>query len=168
MYILLGIIIVYIFTFFILTRFIIPHLSFSNFKTPEKIPQSMYAEIKKLEKKSKNPNEYLENSYKYLGTKFKTGRASTIYKFHKLFWPLNRVWYNPGIYQCTQNNFLLFTFLIKSRFFTEKDIKRFHTFYDFNIHQYLKINIDNKWIVVDVGESNRGLPIGKRLKLFGF
>ena len=72
-----------------------------------------------------------------------------------------------GYMPCPQTNYLLRIFLVKSGWFKDEDIKRKHIFVNFVPHQYLKVKIGDRWIDVDVGEKQRGLPLGRHLKYFG-
>ncbi|MFA4941118.1 MAG: hypothetical protein WC582_00770 [Patescibacteria group bacterium] len=158
---------VYIIFSFFLSRFFVPHLSFWQSPVPETIPREMEETIEKLKTQSSSPKEFLELSFNYLGKKYHSERLATILKFSYLFKNLENVWVTNGFIPCTQSNFLLRIFLVKSGFFREDDIRRRHVFVNFVPHQYLQVKLDDKWLDVDVGEKHRGMPIGKHLKYFG-
>jgi hypothetical protein len=161
------IIIAYIFIFFVLSRLIVPHLGFGKDQLPHDLPPDMAEKINSIKNVSKNKNEFLLLSYKLIGKKYKTGRIQTLTKFWNLYKNFKKVWISDGIMPCTQSNFILRIFLIKSGFFTEDEIKKKHSFLNFSIHQYLKIKLDGKWVDVDVGEYQRGIRIGQRVNIFG-
>ncbi|MFH1522285.1 MAG: hypothetical protein ABIE43_00520 [Patescibacteria group bacterium] len=163
----ITIIIVYILLVFILARFFIPHLSFRKKPIPDKIPDSMEKVIRTLKIESKNKEDFLNKAYNYLGGKYRSERFNTFFKFNYLFKSLDEAWEKKGYMPCTQSNNLLRIFLIKSGFFKEREIKIKNVFANFILHQYLKINLNDRWINVDVGEKQRGLKIGEHLKYFG-
>ena len=45
--------------------------------------------------------------------------------------------------------------------FSENDIKLKITVVNFNIHQYVRIKVDNKWVDVDMWGEKFGVPFGK-------
>lgn len=161
------IIIIYFITAFFLSRFFIPHLNFG----PDPLPDTLNADLKmtigNLAKQAKSAEEFLNLSYEYIGKKYRSERFNTVFKFGYLFKSLDDFWQMEGFLPCTLSNFLMRIFLVKSGFFNDNDIKRKHTFVNFVPHQYLKVKLGNKWIEVDVGEKQRGLPLGKHLKFFG-
>jgi hypothetical protein len=106
-------------------------------------------------------------AYEYIGNRYFTGRLETLFKFSYLFKDFSEIWRISGYAPCTQSNFLLRIFLVRSGLFNSEDIKRKHVFFNFILHQYLKIKIENKWLCVDVGEKQRGMPLGQHLKWFG-
>lgn len=159
--------IIYISIVFIVSRFVIPHLGLSETALPDKIPAEMKKKIMELKSKTGSPREFLESAYDFLGSKRRSERLNTFLKFHYLFKNLEFIWEREGYIPCTQNNLLMRIFLVRSGFFRDKDIKTKHVFANFVIHQYLQVKLDGKWIDVDVGEKQRGLPIGKHLGFFG-
>jgi len=161
------VILIYIIVVFGLSRFFIPHLGFSRDSLPEKIPEDMERIIDRLKSKTNSPKEFLKLAYEYLGSKYRSERFNTALNFHYLFKSLDEIWRMKGFMPCTQSSFLLRIFLIRGGFFREEDIKRKHEFVNFILHQYLQVKIGNKWIDVDVGEKQGGMPLGKHLKYFG-
>lgn len=158
---------VYISVVFILSRLIIPHLGFKEDKLPDLIPESMAEKIIELKNKAENQEQFLNLAYDFLGFKYSTGRLNTIIKFNYLFKSLKEAWMTDGYAPCTISNYILKIFLVKSGWFKEEDIKRRQIFFNFILHQYLQVKINDKWLDVDVGEKQRGLPIGRHLKYFG-
>lgn len=161
------IVVIYIIVVFILSRFFIPHLRFFKDKFPEKIPDNMEKVIIDLKAKANSNKEFLELAYNYIGNKYRSERFNTVFKFNYLFKPADEIWKMNGYIPCTQSNFLLRIFLVKSGFYKDKEIKKRHIFTNFALHQYLQVKVGDKWIDVDVGEKQRGLPIGKHLRHFG-
>ncbi|MFA6394289.1 MAG: hypothetical protein WCW25_05510 [Patescibacteria group bacterium] len=157
----------YVFIVFGLSRFAIPHLNSRPEKIPDKISEDMENAINELRAGSKSAGEFLNLTFNYIGNKFRSERFNTILKFHYLFFPLEKVWPMSGYMPCTISNFMLTVFLVKSGYFKAEDIKKKHVFVNFIPHQYLKMKVGESWIDVDVGEKQRGLPIGKHLRFFG-
>lgn len=157
----------YILAFFILFRFVIPHAGFKEERVPDEIPASMMGKINEITKQAGSSEEFLKLAFNYLGGRYRSERLNTVKKFNYLFKPLNEVWQMSGYVPCTVSSYLLKIFLIKSGFFKEADIRRRHVFVNFIWHQYLQVKVGGKWINIDVGEKQRGLPLGKHLKWFG-
>jgi len=157
----------YVLVVFILSRLVIPHLGFKEDNIPEQIPESMLAKINEIKNQSSSREQFLNLAYNYLGSRFRSERLNIFLKFNYLFKLVGEVWQMNGYLPCTINNYLLKIFLVKSGWFKETEIRRRHVFVNFVIHQYLQVKINDKWLDVDVGEKQRGMPIGKYLKYFG-
>ncbi len=158
---------VYVSAVFVLSRFIIPHLGFKEEKIPEILPESMSEKIKEIKNQASGAEHFLNLTYNYLGKKYRSERFNTIFKFHYLFKSLEQAWRMSGFMPCTISNYFLKIFLVKSGWFEETDIRRRYVFVNFVPHQYLQVRLGDKWLEVDVGEKQRGLPLGKHLKYFG-
>ena len=167
MEILIIVAILYIVIVFGASYLFIPHLGFRPDPIPEEIPSSLKVKINELRTRAKTKQEFLELAFDYIGNKYHSERFNTFLKFNYLFKDLDDIFSRQGFIPCTQSNFLMRIFLIKSGFFKNNEIRRRHVFVNFVLHQYLQVKIDNKWIDVDVGEKCRNLPIGKHLKYFG-
>jgi len=166
-FIILLALVLYFVLVFILSHLFIPHLGFDDDQVPEKIPADMLDMIKQLAEKAGSAQHFLELSYEFLGKKYRSERFNTVLKFNYLFKDLDQAWQASDYMPCTQSNFLLRIFLIKSGFFKDDDIKRKYVFANFVPHQYLQVRVNEQWINVDVGEKQRGLSLGKYLKYFG-
>lgn len=161
------IIIVYILVIFVGARLIIPHMGFVKDKIPDRLPVGIEEIINHLKLESKDKKEFLQLAFNYIGDKYKSERFNTVLKFNYLFKSLTEVWNMSGYMPCPQTCYLMRMFLIKSGWFSEKDIKIKYVFVNFVPHQYLKVLVDGQWLSVDVGENKRGMPLGKHLKWFG-
>lgn len=162
------IILLYILVIFVLSRLIIPHLGFKKEPLPTKIPKSMQQAINKIKKRSKNKNDFLKKSYYFFTGKYCGSRLKTFTKFGLLFKrDIGYYWQKQGFLQCNLIAFVFRTFLVKSGYFKDDEIKTRHTFLDFNIHQYLKVKINNKWIDIDIWAYKHNVPFGKHMRLFG-
>lgn len=137
----------------------IPNLLWKK-KIPDKLPGEMEAVINKL-KKIKNKEKLVRKVYSIVTKRY---HGCYIYNdFFKLFLTdMAKFWKSKGAMHCTNMNYLMRIFLIKSKVFKEDDIKLKLTLVDYcSIHQYLKIRINNKkTICADPwGEAN-GIRFG--------
>ena len=97
----------------------------------------------------------------------------TGYRFHTLpFWKAyeggpNILWKQTGFMHCTQQNFLLRVLLVKSGWFSEKDISLgYSLIWYFSPHQYLIIKMNDGYLAVDPWNYRFGANVGKFA--FGF
>jgi hypothetical protein len=146
-------------------RLIVPHLGFTEKPVPDKIPEDLEKVIEKLNKESKTNREFLTKAYGHITDRFHGARLKTITKWWYSFRDVFS--YNSGYVPCNLHNYLLRIMLIKSKRFSEKDIKIKTVFFNFFIHQYLQVKVDSKWINVDPNSKYWGVPFGKRAILFG-
>lgn len=160
-------VLIYFLTVFFLSRFVVPFLGFKERILPEKIPAGMADKINELKSEAGSPEEFLNLSFNYLGAKYRTGRLSTILKFNYLYKTIDEAWALSGFMPCTISNRIMKIFLTESGYFKEEEIKRRHVFLNFLIHQYLCVKVNGRWLNVDVGEKQRGLPFGGRMIWFG-
>lgn len=158
---------VYLLAVFVLSRFVIPHAGFKEEIIPEQIPETMADKINEFKDRAESREEFLNLAYDYLGSRYCSERLNTILKFNYLFKRLDEIWLLEGYIPCTMSNYLLKIFLVKSGWFKEGDLRRRHVFVNFIIHQYLQVKLGDNWLNVDVGEKQRGLPLGRHLKYFG-
>lgn len=160
-------VVLYFLIVFLLSRMVVPHLGFIDDKIPEIIPDSMAKKVDELKNLAGNPEKFLKLDYDYIGSKYKTGRINTFLKLGLLFKNIDEIWQREGYIPCHQSNLLLKIFLVRSGFFKDEEIKRKHTVLNFCLHQYLLVRVNDKWVDVDVGEKQRGMPIGRHMKYFG-
>lgn len=158
---------IYFLSVFVLSRFFVPHLDFRKEKLPENLPVGMIEQITKLKNQSNSAVEFLQLAYDYLGSKYRSERFDTLFKFNYLFKNLAEIWNMSGYTPCTQSNSLMRIFLMQSGFFADEEIKIRHNFVNFCIHQYLQVKVNGEWMDVDAGEKQGGMPLGKHLKFFG-
>lgn len=170
--VIITIIIIYLLAVFVLSRVLIPHLGFTKDVLPENIPLAWQKEVDLLKAKASSPNEFLFLTYNFLGQKYSYQswpffrRFKVFTNFSTLFISLDDLYLRSGFMHCSQLNFLLRLFLVKSGFFKEEDIRLQHVFVNFFIHQYAQVRIDNEWLDVDIFEYSSGLKIGQHLKTF--
>lgn len=161
------IITIYILLAFVLLRLVIPHLGFKEDSIPERIPESMLAKINEIKNQSGGPEQFLNLAYDYLGSRFRSERLNTILKLDYLYKSPEQAWQMNGYLPCTISNYLLKIFLVKSDFFRLEDIKARVVFLNFVPHQYLQVKVNGRWLDVDVGKKQCGIPLGGRKKYFG-
>jgi hypothetical protein len=168
LYILAGLA-VYLLIVFVFIRLFVPFMGYRKFPLPQNVPVDMVSAIQSLESRSTSAEEYLKNAYDLVTSHWHASRLGTIFYAPKAFRTnLENIWRRPGFAHCNTQNYLLFVLLIGSKFFKEEDIKPQHIFFNFFIHQYLKVRVGDKHINVDpAGASIRGKPFGTHLHLFG-
>ncbi len=169
----LAIIAVYFFLIFLLTRLVVPFMSFKGFEKPERVPEEIKGKISELENKSREPMSYLQAVYDLVLHKtlhqWKHSRFKAGIMFPRAFVKdLREIWQTNRFLYCTGINYLIYVMLINSRFFKHDDIKVRHVFVNFFIHQYLQVKVGDKWVGVDpAGTGIRGKPLGEHLSFFG-
>jgi len=158
---------IYTILVFIISRLLIPHLGFRKSKLPKTLPISLRLAINKLKLKSKDKKDYLKNTYTYLTKKYH-GKRNTVLKKPKLLFETNikNIWKIKGFIPCHTFVQLIRLFLVRSRLFKEKDIRIRHTFFNFNIHQYLEVRVKKKWHKVDPWAKFIGVKFGDYARLF--
>ena len=144
-------------------------MGFGKFRLPRQIPQKMKDKVAELENTSANSKEYLEAVYGFVTSRWHAGRLTTIYYAPLAFRRnLEKIWDTPGYAHCNTQNYILFVLLAGSKFFQEEDIEPICVFFNFFIHQYLKVKVGDDVIPVDpAGASIRGKPLGEHIKWFG-
>ena len=154
---------------FILSRLFIPLLGFTRYRIPKKLPKEFENAIKRLERSSRNKEDYAKKSYNYLSKKFHGEPGRVWHDFNGLFIKdVNKLW-KKEILHCHQLGYLYRISLVKSKFFSEDDIKVRHKSVFLNLHQYLKVNIGDlkeKWVKVDIWAKHVGYKFGKTLPMF--
>jgi len=162
----------YLLVVFLLSRLFIPHLGFRREPLPELTPPDWQKEIDFLKASAAGAEEFLFLTYNYLGNKY-FYKSRPFFRRFKVFPNFSTLFASPedlyriqGFLHCTQLNFLLRLFLVKSGFFKEEDIRRKHVLVNFFIHQYLQVKVNGKWLDVDVFEYSNDLKIGQHLKTF--
>jgi len=80
---------------------------------------------------------------------------------------LKILWNRKGFAHCMVFNYALFVLLAGSKYFKAEDIKPVVIFYNFFIHQYLKVRVGDKWIYADPAITYKPFKVGDRSKAFG-
>ncbi len=119
---------------------------------------------------SKSKKEALNTAFEIITSRYRGYRFSTYLLFWKAFQKdPNKLWQRTGFMHCTHQNFLLRVLLIKSGWFTEKDIRLGYSLvWYISPHQYLKIKIDKETIAADPWNHRFGVPLGYYAAGFGY
>ena len=165
----LSVIAAYSFTVFFLARLFIPFMGFRKYMPPMRLPSDMWTTIHEMEGTSRDSAEYLARAYDFVTHRWHSERLKTITRLPLLFrTDMRQIWNSPGYAHCTTVNFVLYTLLARSRYFTQDDIRVRHTFFNGVLHQYLQVRIGrNAWIDAHPSTSYLNLPLGERARLFG-
>ena len=159
---------VYLFTVFFLARVFIPFMGFWQYTPPVGLPSDMWARIHEMEAASRASSEYVARAYDFVRNRWHSERLKTITRLPLIFrTDITQIWNSPGYAHCTTVNFVLYTLLARSRYFTQDDIRVRHTFFNGVLHQYLQVRIGHNWIDADPSTSYLHLPLGQRARLFG-
>ncbi len=155
----------YVFSVFFASRLFIPYLGFEKAPLPDAIPKGMEREILRL-KGARSKKEFLQKTYDFLGNRFEGGRFRTFANFGLMFCPIDYLWAKKGFVQCTIHNHFLRIFLVRSGFFRDDEIRLRHTFLNFNIHQYVQVKLNGKWVDVDLSWRKYRIPLGSHASFF--
>ena len=161
-------IVAYFLTVFFLARLFVPFMGFKQYSPPGTLPSEVVETIRQLEQSSRDAREYLETAYEFVRKHWHSERLKTITRLPKIFrTDIGEIWRSPGYAHCTTINFILYTLLAHSRFFTAADVRIRHTFFNAVLHQYLQVRIGAVWIDADPSTTYLHLPLGQRARLFG-
>jgi hypothetical protein len=124
---------------------------FSKTPVPEVLPDEMQKIINEI-KQSLSKEECLKRAYEIMISKYRGYRVKTYTKLFDVFnQDIATLWDKNGFLHCNNINYLLRTLLIRSDFFTEDEIRlRWTLVWYISPHQYAQVNIDDKWVNVDV------------------
>ena len=150
----------------IIFAFAIPILTFPrmpiiNFSLPVHLSPELQKEIKKL-KKIKDKKQVIIATLNYIKKNFESNSLLLFIQLHKHYYKkASAILQKKGFWPCHIQVFILRLLLIKSRKFEQDDIQVHYTFYNGIIHEYLKIRVNNKWIIrADPWGYNKGVPFG--------
>ncbi len=112
---------------------------------PDRIPGGMQHEIDKL-KRSKSKEACLRKAYDIMTKRYIGYRMMTYVALPNLFRKdLDWLWNRAKYVQCTGMNYIMRVLLVKSGFFTDKDIEfRWTMIWYISPHQYMKVRVDDK------------------------
>ncbi|OYT31462.1 hypothetical protein DRJ22_02085 [Candidatus Woesearchaeota archaeon] len=133
---------------------------------PKNLPSGLEKEVKILSK-TKSKLECLKKAFKFICDNFYGKSILFFLKFPRLFvadvfklWNF-RFGVGDGFLHCTQHNFLLRILLIKSKKFSEEDIRLIdYVRRPFGFHQLLQVNVGGRWIDVDTYFFHSGFSFG--------
>lgn len=161
--IILLLIAIYIFIMYILSILVLPNLGWFS-KQKETLPKNVLDDMKKLGKKKltkkqllKKVTEYeLKDHYSFLGGTFKN--------FGFLFEPsIKKIWERKGFIHCNQHTLLINHLLLATGRFKQEDIKIQMSSCYIEIHQYLTVNTEDEWVIIDPFAISAGFNYGERL-----
>jgi len=172
-WIILIIIAAYFFVVFVLLRLVAPFMGFKQYRPPKDLPKDVRQTIVELENKSADQESYLRAVYDLVLDKtlhqWKHTRFKAAVRIPRVWVKdLAEIWETKDFVYCTAINFVIYTMLADSKFFTADDVKVRYVFVNFIIHQYLQVKVGDEWLDVDpAGAGIRGRPLGAHLSWFG-
>ncbi|VVB69781.1 Uncharacterised protein [uncultured archaeon] len=161
---LIGLIVFYFITVFLLFRLIVPHMGFIKGKLPDKVPLELVEAVEGMKKQAKDDYDYLWRTYNYVTGKY-DGQAKGS-GFNRAFWSLEKIWPVHDYAPDNQQNFILRIMLVKSGFFKDENIQVKYVSLNWYIHQYLIIKTSKGLIEVDPASDFRGIPFNKHAEGF--
>lgn len=116
-----------------------------------------------------NQESAIKVAYSIITSKFNGHRFYTYFLLWRAFeTDPNILWKRSGFLHCTQQNYLLFVLLIKSGWYTDKDIQLGYSLVWFvSPHQYLRVRCQNRILYVDPWNFAFGAPFGTYASGFG-
>ncbi len=167
-YLLVGIL-SYFFLIFLVLRLTAPFMGFRAWGKPTHVPANITQVVQSLEQNHPTQKEYLLAAYTLVAERYWAGRMQTVWYAPLAFRTnLEEIWNAPGYAHCNTQNYLLFTLLTTSSLFRPEDIQMKTVFFNFFIHQHLRVKIGAEWISADpAGATIRKLPLGAHIQWFG-
>ena len=163
----------YFFVVFVLLRLTVPFMGFNGFTPPKELPGQVRDAVAYLESKATDQQSYLQAVYDLVMKKtldqWRHSRFKAATRIRRLaVKDLKEIWLTQDFIYCGPINFVVFVLLVKSKYFTDKDIKVKHVFLNFVPHQYLQVKVGKKWVDVDpAGSGIRKQPLGTHASFFG-
>lgn len=138
---------------------VIPNL-FIPHKVPKRIPESMRKFIKKHKKDGKF--SFLKIAFLEAARQSRGARHNTFTQARRLYHSkIEQIWNSGKYLHCMQSVFLLRTLLIRSKLFTEDNIKQvFNTTFFIIPHVTLKVKVDDKEYRLDPWAYRFGIEFG--------
>lgn len=161
-----GIIISYLVTVFILFRIIVPNLGFWKSSLPQKIPAELAEVVESMKRQTKNDYDFLWSTYNYVTGKYDGQQENFRDIITKHFWSLDKIWPRHDYTPATQQNLIIRLMLIKSGYFKDENIQVNNVFLNYYSHQYLIVNTSRGPIEIDPAFDYKGIKFGKHAKGF--
>jgi hypothetical protein len=132
---------------------------FYKFPLPQRLPQNMQKEVKKLSK-LKTKKECINAIYLLILKKY---RGARIYGGLNFYFNNNiqKMWLDKDNQHCTNLNYIVRILLVKSGHFKEQDIILGYSFIAFSPHQYLKLKIGKGNLSLDPWGWTKGWKLGQ-------
>lgn len=163
-----GVLILYLILILIVARMVLPFLGFRKYHPPKEIPPEVLQTILDLEAQSHDQRSYLEGVYKFVQSRWHSARFKTVTELPLAFRKdLSLLWRQPGYAHCHTINYVFYTLLARSKYFTPDDIRFRHKLFNFMIHQYLRVRVNGKWLDVDPSLVFLKFGIGSHAGFFG-
>lgn len=160
-----AVVIVYLLIVWVGLRLFVPNLGFRKSPLPAELPPELAETIRALDASATDDSDFLQKSYGYVTSRYRGSRVRTLMNFWVAF--EDPIGHAPGFLPCTGQNHILRTMLVKSGRFTEEDIEVRVVPLNIFIHQYLRVRIGGKWIILDPWSAFRGVPLGKKSAFIG-
>ena len=165
-YVVGGIVVMYPLLAYILSRLFVPMLGFTETAIPPRLPRGMLEKIYEFEEKSHTKREYIDKVWRFMTTRYHGKRGEFLKHPSVLWWNLAHSWKKTGFLPCTMMTYMARILLVKSKFFTKKDVRTYTHLHGFVLHQCLQVRVEDGWIYVDPWAEHLGYGIGRRLEVF--
>lgn len=134
---------------------------FGKTKLPNNLPSEMEEIIRQL-RCAENKEDCLRKVYDILLERYRGYRYKTYFFILGVFRKkTEKLWRETGFMHCTNINYLARILLVKSGKFSEDEIRIKWTLIWFvSPHQFLQVNIGNKWIDIDIWARTYGIEYG--------
>lgn len=157
-------IILYVIVVFVLSRIFVPHFRFWREPLPKRIPRRMQEEIRKIKQQHRSKRAFAKAAHKFLAKRYSGGHWQLYFRWDLIFTEdLQKLWSRRGYIPCHQLNWLYRVMLVKSKVFSEDEV-RVRTIPLYAIpHQFVQIKVGDEWVDVDIWARHLGLPFGERV-----
>jgi hypothetical protein len=159
---------IYVTVIFVGIRLVVPFLGFGTYPMPLELPAEIKAAIKELETNASDPQAYAARAYEFVQARWYSKRLRTVTAAPLAFrTDLAEIWNSPGYAHCHTINRIYIALLVGSKFFSPEDIEVRHKFFNFMIHQYVRVRMNGAWLDTDPSLVFLGHGIGKKAGFFG-
>ena len=135
---------------------------------PDELQEEVKLMVNKL-KKLKSKEAVLAEAYSVITSRYEARRSKTVLRLLDTFSASSQdLWNRSGFMHCTNQNYLLALLLVKSKVFTEADIKRrWALYWGISPHQYLQVRLKgDNYINVDAWSAAYGIKLGDYSRWF--
>jgi hypothetical protein len=152
----------YIFIIFFLSHMILPYYSWKKKPLPRYISDQIQKEIDSLRATYPNQGMFLRAAYELVAKRYNVKVISTLLHIPTLFiHSPEKLWNMKNRFiACHQLNLMLRIFLVRSKLFTEDEVRVKYTVMNINTHQYLQVKAEDNWINIDVWGKKYNIPFG--------
>ena len=148
---------------FVCSHLTIPYYSWKKKPLPRHLSDQIQGEIDSLAKMYSNQGMFLRAAYELIAKRYPMKAISTLLHIPTLYiHSPEKLWNMKGKFiACHQACLLLRIFLVRSKIFSDDDIRVKYSVVNLNTHQYLQVNAEGSWIDVDVWGKKYGIPFGQ-------